>query len=123
MGAAGLGCPGDRDAYRHLALPEKKFDSVRNQPNDILVQSRRDARGGGVRRWDCMGVERGWLRRARGPARTFPETQRGLREANKGCLSPETRQTYLDEDKTQAQQRYEACERSYGRPPFLTADP
>jgi hypothetical protein len=58
-------------------------------------------------------------------ARVWPadisELQRVLLEANADCLSPETRRTYLDEIEIQAQERYEACERSYGRPPFFTA--
>ncbi|MBN1205981.1 MAG: hypothetical protein JXB05_13775, partial [Myxococcaceae bacterium] len=52
---------------------------------------------------------------------TEPELQRLLRMANNDCLSPELRRTYLDDDETQAQQRYEECERSYGRPPFFTS--
>jgi hypothetical protein len=44
-----------------------------------------------------------------------------LRESNIDCLPPEARQLYLDETQAQAQERYEACERSYGRPPFFTA--
>ena len=51
----------------------------------------------------------------------IPELQRVLRETNSDCLSPEARRLYLDEPKAQAQERYEACERSYGRPPFFTA--
>ncbi|MFY0570226.1 eIF2A-related protein [Archangium lansingense] len=51
------------------------------------------------------------------------ELQRLLREANIDCLLPVLRQTYLDESPVQARERYEACERSYGRPPFFTADP
>ncbi|HEX8703151.1 MAG TPA: hypothetical protein VF815_30220, partial [Myxococcaceae bacterium] len=51
----------------------------------------------------------------------IPELQRLLREANTDCLPPETRRIYLDEPEAQAQERYEACERAYGRPPFFTA--
>ena len=39
------------------------------------------------------------------------------------ALSPEPRRTYLDESEDQAQERYEACERSHGRKPFFTATP
>ena len=51
----------------------------------------------------------------------IPELQRLLREANSDCLPPKTRQIYLDETDAQAQERYEVCGRSYGRPPFFTA--
>jgi WD40 repeat protein len=58
-------------------------------------------------------------------ARVWPaailEFQRVLREANTDCLPPETRRIYLDEPEALAQERYEECERSYGRPPFFTA--
>jgi WD40 repeat protein len=58
-------------------------------------------------------------------ARVWPaaisELRRVLLEVNADCLSPETRRIYLDESEIQAQERYEACERSYGRPPFFTA--
>jgi len=50
----------------------------------------------------------------------IPELRRRLHEANADCLSPETRRTYLDEREVQAQDRYEECERSYGRPPVFT---
>ncbi|HEX5744774.1 MAG TPA: AAA family ATPase [Archangium sp.] len=60
-------------------------------------------------------------------ARVWPgsisELQRLLREVNTDCLSPQARQTYLDESEPQAQERYERCERSYGRSPFFTAAP
>jgi hypothetical protein len=52
---------------------------------------------------------------------SIPELQRLLREANADCLPPEARRVYLDETEAQAQERYEACERSYGRPPFFAA--
>jgi hypothetical protein len=57
------------------------------------------------------------------PVTTIPELQRMLREAFKDCLTPPMRRTYLDEPEAQAQERYEACERSYGRPPLFTAAP
>jgi hypothetical protein len=54
---------------------------------------------------------------------TIPELQRLLRETTTDCLPPELRQTYLDESESQAQERYEACERSYGREPLFKAAP
>jgi WD40 repeat protein len=52
---------------------------------------------------------------------TIPELQRLLRESNTDCLPPKIRRLYLDEPEAQAQERYEACERAHGRPPFFTA--
>jgi WD40 repeat protein len=41
-----------------------------------------------------------------------------LRDQTTDCLPPQKRQAYLDETADEAQERYEACERSYGRKPF-----
>jgi hypothetical protein len=46
-----------------------------------------------------------------------------LNQAGTDCLPPELRRIYLDENESQARERYEACERSYGREPFFTAAP
>jgi WD40 repeat protein len=46
-----------------------------------------------------------------------------LRDANKDCLSIGDRMTYIGETETQARERYEACERSYGRVPLSAASP
>ena len=46
-----------------------------------------------------------------------------LREANKDCLSVDDRMTYIGEKEAQARERYEACERSYGRVPPSAASP
>jgi WD40 repeat protein len=46
-----------------------------------------------------------------------------LREANKDCLSVDDRMTYVGETEDQARERYEACERSYGRVPLSAASP
>ncbi len=54
---------------------------------------------------------------------TTSELQRILRHAFSDCLAPQMRSTYLDEDEAQARERYEACERSYGRPPLFTENP
>jgi WD40 repeat protein len=53
----------------------------------------------------------------------LPEFQRLLTQVGTDCLPPELRRTYLDESESQAQERYEDCERSYGRDPFFTAAP
>jgi WD40 repeat protein len=62
-----------------------------------------------------------------GMARVWPGSisrlQQALREANMDCLPPEIRRTYLDESNSQAQERYEACERSFGRTPFFPDAP
>jgi ABC-type sugar transport system ATPase subunit len=50
----------------------------------------------------------------------IPELQRLLSQAGTDCLPPVLRRTYLDESDPQAQERYEDCERSYGRDPFFT---
>ncbi|REG23533.1 WD domain G-beta repeat uncharacterized protein, partial [Archangium gephyra] len=44
-----------------------------------------------------------------------------LREANKDCLSVDDRMTYVGETEEQARERYEACQRSYGRVPLSDA--
>ncbi|WP_147333195.1 hypothetical protein, partial [Archangium gephyra] len=60
-------------------------------------------------------------------ARVWPgsisELQRLLKEINMDCLSPQARQTYLDESEPDAQASYEKCERGHGRSPFFTAAP
>jgi WD40 repeat protein len=68
-------------------------------------------------------VTASWDKTARVWPGAVPELQRLLREANLDCLSPEARRIYLDENEAQAQARYEACERSYGRPPRFMAAP
>ena len=61
------------------------------------------------------------------PARVWPgaipELQRLLSQSGTDCLPPAVRRSYLDETVPEAQERYEACERSYGREPFFTAAP
>ena len=73
-------------------------------------------------------------------ARTARESSPPARTARRGCgrwpsqsfsaccvrptpivFLQNLRRTYLDESEAQAQQRYEACERSYGRTPFFKA--
>jgi WD40 repeat protein len=48
----------------------------------------------------------------------IPTLQQALRDATTDCLPPEMRRTYLDETEPESRERYEACERSYGRIPF-----
>ncbi|WP_147332876.1 WD40 repeat domain-containing protein, partial [Archangium gephyra] len=52
-------------------------------------------------------------------ARVWPlaisDISQRLREANRDCLSPELRLTFLGESDSQALRAYEECERSYGR--------
>jgi WD40 repeat protein len=50
---------------------------------------------------------------------TVPELREVLERANHDCLSPANRRTYLDEDDAVALERYNACERGYGRVPFF----
>jgi WD40 repeat protein len=49
---------------------------------------------------------------------SIPALQQRLRDANIDCLPPDLRQLHLDESETEAQARYDECEKSYGRIPF-----
>jgi WD40 repeat protein len=48
---------------------------------------------------------------------SIPDLQRRLETANADCLLPEMRSRYFAETKSQAEDRYETCEREHGRVP------